>query len=327
MATPAGSYIRPSVKKNAPDYIQKPVPSQITSLSQLDPNDPYRADALRYYQEHGTMRGWQNPGATTYYNPGDYGVASSAPVVTASPQGYNGTAAGYAPPSTSSGAASTGMTIGGGTPNYHSTIQAPTRVSLEDTYRSLLASGLIPEYQDIASLENPFDDSYYNNIADAATKRLNDSYFNNSDSLSARMKNQMNKRGLIGSGIEVGATNDLYKNFGDEMASLSSELSKQRADNDYNIATKNKEIEQRNIENRNALVQLGLATASDDARDQTDFATKMFGSQIDLEKSKYDQLANVIDSIQSLVGNRDVDSNDRRDYAKQLNDLLAALSY
>lgn len=189
----------------------------------------------------------------------------------------------------------------------------PSRGSLVDTYGSLKNSGLLPDFKPIAfdpiaspgklDALNPnsfgtlagldaskygtlsgFGDDYYANLTDQATKRMQDQYFTSDKSLSNQLKNQMNKRGLIGSGIEAGATTDLYKDFGSELSDFQSNLASQKAQQDLDIARQNREFAF-GLDTQNQDVQkFNLGNQKDLALQNLDVNKFNLGNQFDLDK-------------------------------------------
>jgi hypothetical protein len=195
-----------------------------------------------------------------------------------------------------------------------SSIVAPKRTTLGQAYNSVQSTGILPKYTPLAGM----DQSYYDNLYNSSAKRMRENYFDNNNSMSNQLTTQMNKRGLLGSGIEAGATTDLYKSFGDDMVDLESNINSEKAKNDL-------DINKFNINNQNTLAQLGLSAAGDEARNATTFDTSMFEQEVNLEKTKADQLSSAIEQLTSLAGNRDVDELDRRSSLAGVYDYLKSI--
>lgn len=85
-----------------------------------------------------------------------------------------------------------------------------------------------------------FDDSYYNNLTEQATKRLQEKYFTNSGSLLDQRSNDLKRRGVFGSGVGESAISDLYRSFGDEMADFQAQIASEKARNDLELAKQNR---------------------------------------------------------------------------------------
>lgn len=196
-----------------------------------------------------------------------------------------------------------------------SPIEAPRRTTIADAYNNIRQ--FLPQYTPVQGIENVFNDDYYKNLENQATKRLNEQFFSNDNSVANQFKNTMAKRGLIGSGIEVGGLNDLYKNFGSELSDLQSKLATQKTQNLFETTKYNKDIEKYNIETRNKLAELGLGAAGDEAKTATDYATKMFDSAV--KQRNYDQefISNQIKTIGDALKNELIDP-DTRQYFEDL---------
>lgn len=209
----------------------------------------------------------------------------------------------------------------------------PTRTTIADAYKTVQSTGVLPEYRAIdytaptATLStDQLGDDYFQSIEDQAVKNLNDKYFGANDSLQARLTNQMNKRGMIGSGIEAGATTDLYKTFGDDLVDLQSnvlqqklsakqELENRNADTQNQFALSNAEnslaAQQKNREYEGFLAELGLRSAADEAKTATDFDTGMFEQQVNLMDKESGYQNNFLEQLNSLLGNEKIDKTTR----------------
>ena len=222
--------------------------------------------------------------------------------------------------------------------NFDNLLTPPKRTSVADAFKTIQGTGILPKYSPVSYTDTTFKgtnfnpitglgENYYDNILNQAQKRLQENYFGNSDSLQKRLNQQMNQRGLIGSGIEQGGTQDLYKSFGSDLTDVLSQISQQRSLNDLDLNKFNTQGELENqrfntqaeLENQrfntgnrlqtdfqnkdlqNQLAQLGLAAAGDEAKTATDFDTKMYASDIDLETAKANQIASGYDSLTNLI--------------------------
>lgn len=209
----------------------------------------------------------------------------------------------------------------------------PTRTTLGDSWKDIQASGLMPEYKEVnytaptATLAtDQLGDDYYSLIEQQASKNLQDKYFNNSDSLEKLLTNKMNKRGMLGSGIEAGATGDLYKSFGDELVDLQSNLSQQKLQSKQELESKNADTlnqmgmqnaaqdlaaQQKNREFEGFLSELGLRSAADDAKTATDFDTGIFESMVNLKDKSASYQNTFLEQLNGLLGNEKIDETTR----------------
>lgn len=225
-------------------------------------------------------------------------------------------------------------------------IVAPKRTTIGQSYNDIKSTGLVPQYSPVSYTPvsgidtsgfgkiQGFDDSYYQNLTNAASKRLQNQYFGADNSLTNQFKNTMNKRGLIGSGIEAGGLTDIYKDFGSQMADFQSELATTKAQQDldlaksnrefdYNALIANKDLERFNAEQglnsqfknkdlQNTLAQLGLSAAGDESRTATEFDTKMFDSAIKQKNAEQDYIAKILGELNTSLGNKLIDADTRQ---------------
>lgn len=242
-----------------------------------------------------------------------------------------------------------GVNVGGGfAPPVRSignfaSIVAPQRTTVSSATQ--LLSRFLPNHtpvtaQTLAGIDSnqfapiqSFDDSYYQNLSNQASKRLQERYFTGADNILAQRENQIKRRGLFGSGIGENATNEVYKSFGDEMADVQAQLLTQQAENDLRLAQENRNFAYglakdnqdtskfniqnlldtsfRNIQNRDDLAKLGLSAALDEARTSTDFDTKMFESQVKERDAARDYIKDVLSEINESLGNEKLDQETR----------------
>jgi len=179
-------------------------------------------------------------------------------------------------------------------------IQAPQMTTIADALKTLQATDALPTYNPI----NSFGEDYYQNLYDQASKRLNEQYFNKSDSLQNQLTNQMNRRGLVGSGIEAGNTVDLFKNFGSQLADVSSNLATEKAKNDLETARYNTELQ-------NRVKELTLGAAGDEAKRATDFLSKIFDTQVKDRNNSQDIIGKRLEQLTSAMGNQFIDPETR----------------
>lgn len=223
------------------------------------------------------------------------------------------------------------------------TIYAPQRTTIQNAMDLVRRSNVLPNFtpvnytpanmREVGGVTNPLNDNYFDLIEKQAAKKMQDRYFNNPDSLSRQFQNQMNKRGLIGSGIEVGGTNQFYKTYGDELVDLQSNLAQQRYKAAQDTAFKNKEIElsnanafnqasmqnaaqklaadQKNREFQGFLSELGLKAAADESKTATDFDTRMFEQQVALGKSDQDSRVKFLSELNTSLNNTNIDPETR----------------
>ena len=134
-------------------------------------------------------------------------------------------------------------------------IVAPSRTGVGESLKKLKSGGLVPsyapndsrvDYKKVTPLGETLGPDYFDMIEKQATGKLQEKFFGGPDSLARQQQNMMNKRGLIGSGIEAGSANQLYKTFGDEMVDLQSNLGQKRLETQKELAFKNKDIESQN---------------------------------------------------------------------------------
>ncbi len=320
--------------------VKKPTSTQVTSLSQLDPNDPNYGSALSYYHNNGSLAGWQNPGVAAYKPPS----ATSSPL------------------STPAGTPAAASPMAGIQANGSSAIVAPPRTTLADGLATVNASGILPtytpvnynpvNYNPVSGITNELGPDYFKSLEDAAIKSMNERYFGKGG-LQENQTNTLNKRGLLGSGVEIGALRNLNKGFGSDLVDIESDIFQKRKESDQQVAFKNKEIEAlnagkayeaaaRNAEQQVAaeqanrqfqgfLSELGLNAAGQEAATATKFDTDIFGSAIEGRKNDRDFLANIQDQLNTALGNENIDK-ETRDYFESIfgtnmSDLFGAPSY
>ena len=221
-------------------------------------------------------------------------------------------------------------------PNVGGPINAPKRRSILDSWMELRKSGILPQFNPIDKDLYPdikpqtisgLDDSYYTNLADQAKKRLTEQYFSNDNSLSAQLKNQMNKRGLIGSGIEAGATSSLYKDFGSQLSDFESQLAYTKSMNDKDIekfnvqnlidsSYKNRDfglnLDKYNTDTGYKVTELGLGAAGDETTSANNFNSSMFGTEVNQRNNDQKQIGDQISQLTQIYNNKDADPEMRK---------------
>jgi hypothetical protein len=177
----------------------------------------------------------------------------------------------------------------GGGLQYPNDIVAPTQKTLAETLASV--QGLVPEmadltaptmtaqnvtgidaskYGDIQGLGN----DYYKNMMGEAEKSLRDQYFGGGNSMQNQQKQQMASRGLVGSGIEAGNQNTMFKNFGNTLGSQQAQILASKMQNDLEMAKynrsnaldlekSNKTIEGQNVSAANEMGRFNTTNALD----------------------------------------------------------------
>lgn len=210
----------------------------------------------------------------------------------------------------------------------------PQRTSVTDAYAQL--EKIIPKPQPIAKLDaNAFrpiqglGNNYYTNLVDSASKRLNKQYFGDADSLQARLKNQMNQRGLIGSGIEAGETADLFSDFGSQLADIQSNVLTEKARNDLEVeksnrdmamklATGNVDIDKSNRDSLSQFLNTLLAGAGDEARSQSGYAAQIYDYATRDKESSRETLQKQLDSLNQIIQNPDIDPETKQVFEDML---------
>ena len=196
-------------------------------------------------------------------------------------------------------------------------LNAPTRTTAGTAYENI--KSLLPNqgvYQPISFTPiSGLGDDYYKSLEDKATKSLRSQYFDDDNSILNQFNQTANQRGILGSGLEVGGLNQIYKDFGTQLAGVGSDIARTKAEKDYEVAVKNAEMGQQNAfqnqQGQFSLAQLGLGSALDEASNATKFDTDMFEQSVnyekvlsDLEKSKRETLTSLLDN-KNLVNNQD----------------------
>ncbi len=205
-------------------------------------------------------------------------------------------------------------------------IIAPTRTTLAESRASV--DSFLPKYRPIdykpvGGVTDTLGDDYFDLIEERATKKLNERYFDSPDSLLKQQTNQMNKRGLIGSGIEANASNQLFKTFGDDLVDIQGDITTKKLETGKELAFKNKDIEIQNAANSLAsdqknrdfegfLSELGLRSAADEAKIATDFDTRMFEQKVKLRDTESDFTSDMLDRLNTALQNEKIDPETRQ---------------
>lgn len=224
--------------------------------------------------------------------------------------------------------------------SQNSPIQRPQRTTLGQAAADVKRTGLIPSYQPVAAGSvsqintnalpqlgginqnqfqsitpqalsgyntgqfgnvQGFDDNYYNNLSQQASKRLQERYFTGPNSLKDNLTATMNKRGLIGSGIDAGATSDLYRSFGDEMADFESQLASERAQNDLSLAKENRQFGFDVAKANTDVGKFNIQNLIDAAKSNRDFSLDVAKTNQDTDKF------NVQNLLESILENKKID--------------------
>ena len=175
--------------------------------------------------------------------------------------------------------------------NPNASIYAPQRTTIEKALKRIMGSGALPEFKpvgyspvtaqtaapksatartatarEVGGITDTLGDDYFNMIEQQASRKMNEKFFGAPDSLARQQQAMMNKRGLIGSGIEAGGQNQLYKTFGDEMVDLQSNLAQKRLETAKELAFRNKEIEQANAAAFNEMGRFNVGAENEMSR-------------------------------------------------------------
>ncbi len=226
-------------------------------------------------------------------------------------------------------------------------IVAPQRGSIAQSVGDIKAAGLIPQYREVSSnsisgLNDVLGNDYFNTLEQQSIKKLRDQYFGGDESLEKQQQLNMNKRGLIGSGIEQGSRRRLFDDFGGQVGDIQADLFTRRLDAKKDLAFKNKEIELANEQRRmdaalknrefeGFLSELGLRAGADELKSQTDFDTKMFDSALDYRSEHDKNQTDFFESLRQAIGMETIDP-ETRDYfesifGSQLGDYFGAEPY
>ena len=182
----------------------------------------------------------------------------------------------------------------------NSPIVAPERTTIDEALQRIMGSGALPELKpvgyspvtaervapksatarEVGGITDTLGDDYFNMIEQQASRKMNEKFFGAPDSLARQQQAMMNKRGLIGSGIEVGGQNQLYKTFGDEMVDLQSNIAQKRLETTKELAFKNKEIEQANASAFNEMGRFNVG-----AENEAGLANARMGTETALQNA------------------------------------------
>lgn len=166
-------------------------------------------------------------------------------------------------------------------------IQFPGMVSYKDVLPGMqTAVGKAPVLSSIQSIPG-FDQTYWDNLYNQSKNRFQSQYFGPNDSLQTKMIEDMNTRGLLGTGAEVSAQGTLNKSYGEQLADLESNLSKTQADQKMQESRDLRQLQQErdlksgdwDMQNR----ELALRSALTDAAEQNKFGIGQFEQQVKLE--------------------------------------------
>ena len=205
-------------------------------------------------------------------------------------------------------------------------IVAPNRTNIGTaaaTVQPFLAKYKPVNYTKVSGINDALGDDYFDLLEQQATKKLQEKFFNAPDSLARQQQMQMNKRGLIGSGLEAGASNQLYKTFGDELVDIQSNLAQKQLETQKELAFRNKDIEmsnasqvlasqQKNREFEGFLSEIGLRAAADEAKTATDFDTRMFEQQVKQKTGEQEFVSNLLDRLNTALQNEKIDKGTRQ---------------
>lgn len=201
---------------------------------------------------------------------------------------------------------------------------SPTRTTAANAYsgiQSFLPNQGTYKPVDFTPIKG-LDDNYYQSLTDKATKSLRKQYFDDDNSVMNQFNRTANQRGILGSGVEVGGMQDIYSDFGSQLADVTSDIGRTKAEKDYEVAAKNADMYQQNAFNNQKgqfdLAQLGIGSALDEAANQTKFDTDIFEQGVNYEKILADLEKSRRDSLTGLVGDKSIGNNNRQDILEQL---------
>ena len=100
-----------------------------------------------------------------------------------------------------------------------------------------------PELDDVQSIPG-FDQSYWDSLYNQSQQRLSDQYFGEDDSLKTKMLEDLNSRGVLGTGVELSAQQGLSKNYGQQLADLEGNLMRTRAEQEMGEAKDKRTLQQ-----------------------------------------------------------------------------------
>ena len=152
-----------------------------------------------------------------------------------------------------------------------------------------------------------FDDSYYNNLTEQATKRLQEKYFTNSGSLLDQRSNDLKRRGVFGSGVGESAISDLYRSFGDEMADFQAQIASEKARNDLELAKQNRSFAFDVARSNQDTQKFNIQNLIDAAGQNRNFAYNLASN------NQENQRANAEQALKTALENRSFGYNIARD--------------
>jgi|TARA_R100000501_G_C2631480_1_gene127789 hypothetical protein len=241
-----------------------------------------------------------------------------------------------------------------------SPIHAPRRTTLGESLADIRETGILPEVKDLTfdpiqteraeavqagGVGNQLGDPFFKGIEEQATKNLQRRFFQDPDSLARQQQQQFNKRGLIGSGLEVAGQNQLFRDFGDELVDIQSNVAQQRAKAAQDVAFKNVDVDLANQQAANQIAQanaqaanqaaiesargqleaqaktqefnnfladLGLRGAATESETASKFGADIFGEQVKLRESERKFGSDLLEQLNTALENKLIDKDTRQ---------------
>jgi hypothetical protein len=232
----------------------------------------------------------------------------------------------------------TGVTDGTGS------IQFPERTTFQQSLPGIMGSlGTAPTVAaptvsaptlgEVSSIPG-FGADYWDSLYGEAQKNLNDQYFG-SGGLQKQLVENLNSRGLLGSSIEQNASGNLRKDFASKLAGVTSDIGRQKTEQNYNEAKDRRALQQardlqnaqmewdarsknagwgfdassKNAELLSAWKELGLRSALTEAGDKSKYDIGRLEQQVKLEGQQSTNESARLDRIQRILADPNVDLN------------------
>lgn len=145
-----------------------------------------------------------------------------------------------------------------------------------------------------------FDDNYYQNLSDQASRRLQEQYFTKDDSILNQRSNELKRRGVFGDAIGENAVNSVYSSFADELADFESQLASAKAQNDIELAKYNKDFDFNVLKENREGDKFNITNT-------LDTSLKNRGFDFDIQKeNRAGQQFNINNALDAAVKNRDL---------------------
>lgn len=165
-------------------------------------------------------------------------------------------------------------------------IAFPNRVAFAESLPAIQSAIKLPTLDKVQSVPG-FDQSYWDSLYKQSQGRLSSQFFGPQDSLQTKMIENLNARGLLGSGVEQKGFQNLSKSYGEQLADLETNISKQQSEQKFAEAQKVRELQQqRDIQSGEWEMQgseLGLRSALTEAAEANKFNIGKFEQEVKLE--------------------------------------------